>query len=209
MRVITVSASYGSGGSVIAPMIAERLGVPFLDRPVAAKTTTAIEIAANDEAARPDEDVSQSIWGRILEALASVPDEYGTHLSVPPGGSGSELRVEAERRLSGFVSANNCGVVLGYAGALVIDDAYRVRLDGPIERRVRSGMKIECLDEATARARLEKTDRVRAGYWKRLYNRDIRDPSAYHLMIDSTVLSPETVVDMIVAGANGFRSSPD
>ncbi len=207
MPLVTVSASYGSGGSIIAPMIAESLGVPFLDRPVAAKTTSAIDTAAHDEAAQPDEDVTQSIWSRILEALAAVPDEYGTHMNVPPGGSGAELREAAERRLSGFANANAGGVILGYAGALVIEGAYRVRLDGPSERRVRNGMRVENIDEATARARLNKTDRVRAGYWKRLYQRDIRDPAAYDLMIDSTLMSPETVTAVIVTAVNGYLAA--
>src|SRR4051794_18104952 len=30
--VVTVSASYGAGGSVVGPGVAERLGVPFYDR---------------------------------------------------------------------------------------------------------------------------------------------------------------------------------
>jgi shikimate kinase len=32
MHVVTLSAGYGAGGSVIGPAVAERLGVPFLDR---------------------------------------------------------------------------------------------------------------------------------------------------------------------------------
>src|SRR6185503_9443250 len=32
MRLITVSASYGAGGSVVAPALAGRLGLPFLQR---------------------------------------------------------------------------------------------------------------------------------------------------------------------------------
>ena len=32
VRLITVSASYGAGGSVVAPALAERLGLPFLQR---------------------------------------------------------------------------------------------------------------------------------------------------------------------------------
>ena len=31
-RLVTVSASYGAGGSVVAPALAQRLGVPFLQR---------------------------------------------------------------------------------------------------------------------------------------------------------------------------------
>ena len=32
VRLVTVSASYGAGGSVVAPALAERLGVPFVQR---------------------------------------------------------------------------------------------------------------------------------------------------------------------------------
>src|ERR1700728_3292892 len=32
IRLITVSASYGARGSVVAPALAERLGLPFLQR---------------------------------------------------------------------------------------------------------------------------------------------------------------------------------
>ena len=31
-RLVTVSASYGAGGAVVAPALADRLGVPFLQR---------------------------------------------------------------------------------------------------------------------------------------------------------------------------------
>src|SRR5258708_28439429 len=32
VRLITVSAAYGAGGSVVAPALADRLGLPFLQR---------------------------------------------------------------------------------------------------------------------------------------------------------------------------------
>jgi len=32
VRLITVSATYGTGGSVVAPALAQRLGLPFLQR---------------------------------------------------------------------------------------------------------------------------------------------------------------------------------
>ena len=32
VRLITVSASYGAGGSVVAPALADRLGLPFMQR---------------------------------------------------------------------------------------------------------------------------------------------------------------------------------
>src|SRR6201999_1385447 len=41
VHLITVSATYGSGGSVVAPALAQRLGLPFLQR----VTTTEGEVA--------------------------------------------------------------------------------------------------------------------------------------------------------------------
>ncbi len=199
MKVITVSASYGAGGSVIAPRLAERLGLPFLNRPV--DTTAA---AALGEDARADEDVSQSVWSRILEALASVPDEYGSHLALPPGGSATDLRTASEQRLMSFLDEHQGGVVLGYAGALVVPSAFRIRLDGPADRRLVHGMRIEGLDEATARARLERTDSIRTGFWKRLYQRDIRDPYNYNLWVDSTTLDADVIVDIVATAAAAY-----
>ena len=41
VRLITVSAAYGAGGSVVAPALAQRLGLPFLQR----VTTTEGQVA--------------------------------------------------------------------------------------------------------------------------------------------------------------------
>ena len=42
-RVLTVSATYGAGGSVIAPRIAELLGVPFFDRLIHGEETRSVD----------------------------------------------------------------------------------------------------------------------------------------------------------------------
>ena len=36
-RVVTVSATYGSGGSLVAPALASHLGLPFADRLIPAR----------------------------------------------------------------------------------------------------------------------------------------------------------------------------
>ncbi|HEX6020652.1 MAG TPA: cytidylate kinase family protein, partial [Solirubrobacter sp.] len=42
-------------------------------------------------------------------------------------------------------------------------------------------------------------DRAREAYVRHFYGCDARDPSLYHLVIDSTALSLEQVVDIIAA----------
>jgi Cytidylate kinase-like family len=71
--VVTLAALYGAGGSVVGPRVAERLGVPFLDRaiPEAVAARTGLSksaVASVDEAPRRGMDRLLSSLGR-----ASVP----------------------------------------------------------------------------------------------------------------------------------------
>ena len=199
MRVIAVSASYGAGGSIIAPLVAKQLDVPYLDRAVAARDSQRMDEEAR-EAAYSEEELERGLWKRIINALAATPNEMAPVTDVVEHPD-LVLRHEAEQRLRAFASTGDGGVVLGWAAATVLRGAFCVRLDGPLERRLRQGMAIEGLDEATARQRLDRTDEVRRLYVRRLYQRDWRDPDLYHLTIDTTVLDADTVADLIVRAA--------
>jgi cytidylate kinase len=202
VRLITLSASYGAGGSVIGPLLAEQLGVPFLDRAVSAALED--ELGQSREAASTREDVTRSLWRRIFDGFAFVAPEGLGELPPPRiEDPDTQLREEAEKRLHSFAEGGS-GVVLGWAGTVVLPQAFRVRLDGPIERRVVQGMRIEGMDEAATRQRLIRSDEIRKVYLKRLYRTDWRNPDLYHLWIDSTVVAPETVVELISTAATAF-----
>ena len=51
MHVVTISATYGAAGSVVGPAVAERLGVPFLDRAI--PTAVANDLGISLEEAMP------------------------------------------------------------------------------------------------------------------------------------------------------------
>jgi cytidylate kinase len=76
-----------------------------------------------------------------------------------------------------------------------------VRLDGPVERRARRGAAWEGIDVDEALAHLTKTDAARSRYVRRLYGRDAADPSLYHLVLDSTVVSFATLIELIATTA--------
>jgi hypothetical protein len=203
MRVITVSASYGAGGSVIGPLVAARLDVPFLDRALPAAAGDEL-VEGGREAATRSEDLSRSLWRRIFDGFAFVAPEGLGELPPPrPEDPEQQVRKEAEKRLRAF-AAGTGGVVLGWAGMVVLPDAFRVRLDGPPERRVAQGMRLEHLDEAAARQRLQRSDEIRRLYTKRLYRRDWRDPDLYHLWLDSTVVPAESAADVITTAASAY-----
>jgi cytidylate kinase len=60
-------------------------------------------------------------------------------------------------------------------------------------------MSLEDIDHDTAQRRQRIEDRTRIEYVRRAYGVDGTDPELYHLMIDSTAVSLDTCVDLIVA----------
>jgi cytidylate kinase len=80
-------------------------------------------------------------------------------------------------------------------------------LDGPPERRLVQGAAIEGIDLDEARAHMRAADAARIGYVRRLYRVNPADASLYHLVIDSTVLPLDDVVEMIARGATHAQSA--
>ena len=111
--LVTVSATYGAGGSVIAPRLAEALGVPFLDRLISADMS---EEAARRRAAEGEEGVSPAIRPSPTEGLHE-------HEQVAPAG----------RFLSYFARAASVGALM--APDTVLDD------DETIRRRTEEGLR--------------------------------------------------------------------
>jgi cytidylate kinase len=196
--VVTISAAYGAGGSVVAPALAERLGWPFIDRMV----TASVSSNAEDLSVHSGEGLAKgevSPPGRLLASLARAAGA-GAMMAPPPIlDTDLDLREQTEAALAPVINGGGA-VVLGRASAVVLADRPRtlhVRLQGPLERRVARATTIEGLDEATARTRLAQTDRARNTFVRRLYHRDPEDAELYHLVIDSTVFPLDYVVGLL------------
>jgi cytidylate kinase len=207
--VVTLSASFGAGGSVVGPQVAERLDLPFLDRAIPVAVAEALAVPMSEVMAHDDRRASGI--GRIYASLAraaALPDtEFGTVPSAARATLGDQpeqaFRDQTERVLH-QVADTDGGVILGRAGAIVLRDhehALHVRLDGPLDARVQRAVGLEGVDEDQARKLAAETDRAREAYVKHFYKCDARDPSHYHLVLDSTVLDLDTCVDLIVTAA--------
>jgi cytidylate kinase len=197
IRLVTVSASYGAGGSVVGPALAGRLGVPFLRR----ATTSAGGIAAAAPCAErltPDEaHLTPAHW--LLGCLASAMPT-GPALSPPPSSRQDEnLRRHCEEGIRRLADAG-AGVILGRGAAVALGKGrgFHVRLDGPTKLRVAQGAAIEGISQDEARRHLDAADRTRDAYVRRLYRADPADPRHYHLVIDSTALPLDAVTEIIL-----------
>jgi cytidylate kinase len=200
MTIVTVSASYCAGGAEVGPRLAERLGVPFLDRAIPARVAERLAIPLEEAAAR-DESIG-GLLTRMAMMLAPMGQAFGA-AATPQEFDEHAFRRTTEGVIREHAAAGDV-VVLGRAGALVLRDdprALHVRLDGPRERRIEQAQRITGEERGTVERRLDETDRAREAYVRHFYRADARDPALYHLTIDSTAMPLEAVVDVIVLAA--------
>ena len=203
MGSVTIAATYGAGGSVVAPAVAERLGLQLIDRVI--PVPLALELAGHlQQALAEDEHRQPGVFGR---ALLRAIDLSGLFVGVPvsPHRLGADERVAATEEALRQVAARRGAVVLGRAGVFVLrgrPDTLHVRLDGPELARLHQAMHHEGLEEATASVQLRETDRARSAYVRHFHPGERwEDPANYHLVVDSTAISLDVCVDVIVAAA--------
>jgi len=203
MATVTIAATYGAGGSVVAPAVAGSLGLPLVGRAIppalAEKLDERLRAALADDA----HDV-----GAVARLLTRALGHSGLFVGVPfaPEELGAALDVaHAEAALRRLADGGGA-VILGMASAFVLRgrrDTLHVRLDGPVEARRRQAMDHEAVDYATATRLQRQNDRARRAYVEHFHPDagawdDIRH---YHLVLDSTVISLDVCVELIVRAA--------
>ncbi|MFI5052750.1 MAG: AAA family ATPase, partial [Acidimicrobiia bacterium] len=125
--VVTLSASFASGGSIIGPLVAERLAVPFLDRAIPVAVAEALAVPMTEALAHDERRTSG--LGRALASLAkaaAAPDTVlggpTTAVRVPGSDQPEQLFREQTEQIIHDIAATGGGVILGRAGAIVLRD---------------------------------------------------------------------------------------
>jgi Cytidylate kinase-like family len=208
MPVVTISASYGVGGSQIGPQLAQRLGAKFVDRAI--PTTVAERLAVPLSEAIAHDEAVRSVLERVLVRFAPAAQAFSG--AAPPSEMLDERSyLNVTEQVIRELAASRSAVILGRAAAVVLRDdpeALHVRLDGPRERRLHQAMRLERVDRETAERHMRETDRARKTYVRQFYDVDAHDASLYHLILDSTAIGLETCVELIAIAAAARADPP-
>jgi cytidylate kinase len=196
--VVTLFESYGAGADAIAPRIAAALGVPYH-----AQAFSSEEI---EEAESGQE--TGGVLGRVLTAVGGgAPFALGA--AVNPGPelpvSQQELRdLALENTRTVHELARGGGVILGRNGAYVLAGrpaTLHVRLDAPVQHRIRRAADEGGIDVARAQRRQKREDELRAEMSLTFYRWDPRDLDRYDLVVNTAAMDDETCVAVIVSAA--------
>jgi cytidylate kinase len=95
-------------------------------------------------------------------------------------------------------------LIVGRAAAAVLagrPEVLHVRFDGEPGRRAIQAASALNLSLEEAKRRLAETDRARAEYWKVFYRREWTDATLYHLTADSTRISLDGCIELVLLAA--------
>ena len=201
MTVVTLSASYGAGGSHVGPRLADRLAVAFIDRVIPTAVAERLAVPLDDALAH--DDAVRGVLERMLMRFAPAAQAF-SGAATPPEMLDERSFLRATEDVIRERCSEGSGVILGRAAAVVLHDrpgALHVRLDGPPERRLAQAMALDGSDRETAERRMRETDRAREAYVQQFYGVDARDAGLYHLVLDSTALALDACVELIALAA--------
>src|SRR5215216_4479002 len=156
MTLITLSAPYGAGGSQVGPAVAERLGVPFVDRAIPTAVAERLAVPLREAI---DRDESIGGWlTRALMTFGQVGPVLAGATPVPEQALTDDAFRQATEQVLREHAAGAGAVILGRAGAIVLrDGGAPPRGDRPCA----PGLREPLLPDRPARARaLPPRDRL-------------------------------------------------
>lgn len=199
-RVICVSRSLGAGGDAVARRVADALGYRYVDDEIVMRA--ADRAGVSPEAVGRAEQ-SKPMLGRILEALAAAPMATDAGAILPPQHPEPSYEGLIERVIHEV--AEEGGVVIVAHGASIPlagkDGVLRVLVTAsPEVRAARESHAREVGIDAAWKA-VEKSDRERVEYFRRMYKLDHELPTHYDMTVNTDAMSIEAAARLVVEAA--------
>jgi cytidylate kinase len=189
--IFTISRQLGSGARVLADALAQRFdlmvhGVSLIDVIAQDSNVQREVIDAMDEQCRSE--IEGWVDGMIRQQWV-MKDDY--HVSL----------VRAVRMIA---SAGGV-VMLGRGANIILADTatLRIRVVAPEPERVKNLMRYKNMTEAEALDSIHDFDERRSNFIKELFNVDPDDPLLYDLVINTSGIKPEKLLDVVIAAVGG------
>lgn len=183
--VITVCMEPGSGGSIVAQKIAERLGLDFFHHRIIHEIAESGKLREEGLEAMEKDRLSG-----IQDFISSlISDHY-----LWPG-----LYLEHLTKVVEAMAKRGNAVIVGRGANFILSSkkCLSVRVVSPLEIRVQHVVQSFGATVEDARQRVFNRESKRGAFVKKSFNKDITDPLNYDLVINTVRLSIEEAVDAV------------
>jgi len=191
--VITISTEPGSGGHVIAKIVAEQLNLALYDRDIIRKIA---------DSAHASEAVIASMEQERLSAVedfisALMDDQYlyrGIYLNHLV-------------KVVSAIASHGKAIIVGRGGNFILpaDRCLRIRVIAPMEKRIANVVRKFGVTEEEARQRITHREKARNSFIRQAFNHDARNPQHYDLVLNTGNLTIDECVGGIVGTVVGKK----
>ncbi len=185
LPVITLSREPGSGGTIVAKAVAEKLGLQLfhgelINAMAENADTSELLIRTLDEkgVSMLDDWVSAAISDRHL-----WPDEFSRTLM----------------KVIGTIARHGKAIIIGRGANFVLppENRFRVRIVAPLEKRVNCVAETYNISKKEAKQRVLRTESDRQAFVRKFFHSDIRDAVNYDMMLNTGTFSIESAAATI------------
>lgn len=200
-RVVCISRETGAEGEEVGRLVAERLGLQYVDEEVIARAAERAGVADEQVA---DTEQRRSRIARVLEFLTDAGT--GSGAIGPETSALRAAREEGHRALIRSVveeiADDGNAVIVAHAASMALagrEGLLRVLVTASPETRIKRLAQTESNADA---ARLVKDgDSARADYFKRFYDVEQELPTHYDVIVNTDALSAGQAAEVVVRAA--------
>ncbi len=203
MAVITLSRQLESGGDEVARLLCEKLGYQYFDKNMMVEVGQEIGLAAGVVQSAVD---FKPVRKTLLERW------FGAAQRMTGGDPSSWTFTALDEALQDLTIANlvdiiNAGykkgnvVIVGRGGMAALQDkpdVLHVRIQAPLELRVRRLQEHEGLAPEDAQKKIRERDLSDVEWIKRYFGLDSHDPQLFDLILSTAKYTPEQAADIIL-----------
>jgi len=190
--ILTISRQLGTEERRILALLSQQLGIPVIDRHDVEATAEQLGVdqhigTAEDTAA--DEQLPRR---GTLQTLLTGPKRYADALT----------------RTVRELAATRSAILIGTAGAEILRDdpqALHIRLVARRDDRIRRVSEQADIEPASAANMIDESDHRRVAFHTTLFGMQWADPHHYHLVLNTSLLTPQQVVTLIVLTLRALR----
>ena len=189
--IVTISRQTGSRGSYFASRLAQKLDFQRMPREI-------IDLICAEPL----------YHDRIIELLdTECRSELDKAVSPFLKGLSLEPRDYFDRLFRSILSMSNLGgvVLVGRGGNFILGPArgVHIRFIAPKARRIENLVKYKNMVASEAERMIDKSDTERRQFIRELYDADIDDPIQYDLVINSSLIDVEELLEVAMASIRG------
>lgn len=192
MKTVTISRQYGSGGRLVASMLAEKLGIPYYD-------SNLLLIAGEKYGISPGllKEYDERKNSSFLFGIAMLAEGYTNQDRIMLPYKLYQAQSDSMKRLS---QEGPCVFVGRCADYILKDECELLRIfiyASDMEERISRIMKVDQISQKEAPGRIAQKDRERRDYYYFHTGREWGKKENYDLCLNTSALGYEGCVDII------------